>query len=94
MRTDPVLAWQLWFGPAYPFFYRLFGPGQWDGAREAILTAPNRVEKPFQTRSLPVALDNKPSQSLQRYLMYMILLAITTLLAAWPPSTFQLKGSD
>lgn len=37
--TDPLLAYKCFFGPAYPFTYRLQGPNSWDGAREAIMTA-------------------------------------------------------
>lgn len=45
--TDPKLYWALLFGPALPYQYRLQGPHKWDGAREAILTAYDRIHFPF-----------------------------------------------
>lgn len=37
--TDTWLALSLWFGPYYPYVFRLNGPNSWDGARDAILNA-------------------------------------------------------
>ncbi|XP_068272905.1 flavin-containing monooxygenase 5-like isoform X2 [Nyctibius grandis] len=48
--TDPKLALEVAFGPCTPYQYRLRGPGQWAGAREAILTQHQRIIKPLQTR--------------------------------------------
>ncbi|XP_009989174.1 PREDICTED: dimethylaniline monooxygenase [N-oxide-forming] 5-like [Tauraco erythrolophus] len=48
--TDPKLALEVAFGPCTPYQYRLQGPGEWSGAREAILTQRQRVIKPLQTR--------------------------------------------
>lgn len=45
--TDPKLYWALFFGPSLPYQYRLQGPHRWDGARDAILTAYDRVCSPF-----------------------------------------------
>ena len=50
LLTDPKLALQVIFGPCTPYQYRLQGPGQWDGARKAILTQHDRVLKPLATR--------------------------------------------
>lgn len=50
--TDPRLALEVAFGPCTPYQYRLRGPGQWAGAREAILTQHQRIIKPLQTRSM------------------------------------------
>ncbi|XP_066453381.1 flavin-containing monooxygenase 3-like isoform X2 [Eleutherodactylus coqui] len=50
--TDPVLAWKVVFGPCNPYQFRLTGRGKWDGAREAILTQWDRIEKPLRTRGL------------------------------------------
>ncbi|KAF3835055.1 hypothetical protein F7725_027613 [Dissostichus mawsoni] len=36
MLKDPRLALQVLLGPCTPYQYRLSGPGQWDGARDAI----------------------------------------------------------
>ncbi|KAK3769342.1 hypothetical protein RRG08_008834 [Elysia crispata] len=56
--TDPILAIKLWFGPVYPYSYRLCGPGKWQGAREAIVTAMDRVKAPFNTRSVSAKKDH------------------------------------
>ncbi|KAK7500227.1 hypothetical protein BaRGS_00008450 [Batillaria attramentaria] len=53
MLTDPVLGLRVFFGPLLPYQYRLQGPGKWAGARQAILTAMDRVRFPLQTRPLP-----------------------------------------
>ncbi|KAK1897146.1 Dimethylaniline monooxygenase [N-oxide-forming] 5 [Dissostichus eleginoides] len=50
MLKDPRLALQVLLGPCTPYQYRLSGPGQWDGARDAILTQWERVLQPFRTR--------------------------------------------
>ncbi|KAM9004847.1 dimethylaniline monooxygenase [N-oxide-forming] 5 [Sarcophilus harrisii] len=48
--TDPKLAFHMFFGPCTPLQYRLQGPGKWDGARKAILTVNDRIQKPMKTR--------------------------------------------
>ncbi|XP_032426990.1 dimethylaniline monooxygenase [N-oxide-forming] 5 [Xiphophorus hellerii] len=53
LLTDPVLWAKIFFGPCTPYQYRLTGPGQWAGARQAILTQWERVAKPFRSRALP-----------------------------------------
>ncbi|XP_041125783.1 flavin-containing monooxygenase 5-like [Polyodon spathula] len=53
LLSDPRLGLQLLFGPCTPYQYRLCGPGQWAGARHAILTQWDRVVKPLRTRVLP-----------------------------------------
>lgn len=50
---DPKLALQVLLGPFTPYQYRLTGPGQWAGARQAILTQWDRVFQPFRTRVVP-----------------------------------------
>ncbi|XP_049911760.1 flavin-containing monooxygenase 5-like isoform X1 [Epinephelus moara] len=50
---DPRLALQVLLGPCTPYQYRLTGPGQWAGARQAILTQWERVFQPFRTRVVP-----------------------------------------
>lgn len=52
LKTDPLLAYRMYFGPCAPYQYRLTGPGAWPGARDAILTLLERVEKPFKTRTV------------------------------------------
>ncbi|NWS57823.1 FMO5 monooxygenase, partial [Chunga burmeisteri] len=49
--TDPKLAREVAFGPCTPYQYRLRGPGEWAGAREAILTQWQRVVRPLQSRT-------------------------------------------
>ncbi|XP_017311640.1 flavin-containing monooxygenase 5 isoform X1 [Ictalurus punctatus] len=51
--TDPGLGLRVLFGPCTPYQFRLHGPGQWDGARQAILTQWERVAQPFKTRPIP-----------------------------------------
>lgn len=41
--TDTWLALNLWFGPYYPYVFRLSGPNSWNGARDAILSAKIRI---------------------------------------------------
>ncbi|XP_073331866.1 dimethylaniline monooxygenase [N-oxide-forming] 2-like [Pagrus major] len=53
LLRDPVLWVKVTFGPCTPYQYRLTGPGQWDGARQAILTQWERVIQPFRTRAVP-----------------------------------------
>ncbi|BFZ23685.1 hypothetical protein BsWGS_26724 [Bradybaena similaris] len=48
--TDPVLFYNVAFGPGVPYQYRLHGPNPWPGARQAILTTLDRIKKPFDTR--------------------------------------------
>ncbi|TKS74792.1 Dimethylaniline monooxygenase [N-oxide-forming] 3 [Collichthys lucidus] len=60
LLRDPVLWWKVIVGPCTPYQYRLTGPGQWAGARQAILTQWERVAQPFRTRVVPEP-DNGPS---------------------------------
>ncbi|KAM6219949.1 flavin-containing monooxygenase 2 [Rhynchocyon petersi] len=52
LLKDPKLAVKLYFGPCNSYQYRLAGPGQWEGARNAIFTQKQRILKPLKTRSL------------------------------------------
>ncbi|XP_019601297.2 flavin-containing monooxygenase 2 [Rhinolophus sinicus] len=49
---DPKLAMKLYFGPCNSYQYRLVGPGQWEGAMNAILTQKQRMLKPLKTRTV------------------------------------------
>ena len=49
--TDPKLWWFLMFHPCYPYQYRLNGPGSWDGARDAIFGANDRIKAALRTRT-------------------------------------------
>ncbi|KAG8192479.1 hypothetical protein JTE90_018006 [Oedothorax gibbosus] len=59
--TDPKLFWTLFVGPSIPYQYRLRGPQQWPGAREAILTSHKRTMEALKTRkcSSTVKIDDK-----------------------------------
>ena len=48
--TDPRLAREVFFGIMTPYQYRLFGPGKWQGAREAILKQNERIRRPLLSR--------------------------------------------
>lgn len=50
--TDFPLWVKLMFGPSLPYQYRLQGPGKWEGARHAIMTAQERIDYPLNTRKL------------------------------------------
>ena len=52
--TDPGLALRCFFGPCFPYQYRLMGPGKWDGAKEAINTTWDRVYAATMTRKVPI----------------------------------------
>ncbi|KAM3620617.1 uncharacterized protein V6R79_025956 [Siganus canaliculatus] len=58
--TDPVLWAKVFFGPCTPYQYRLTGPGQWSGARQAIFTQWDRATQPFRTREVPEAGSRSP----------------------------------
>jgi dimethylaniline monooxygenase (N-oxide forming) len=49
---DPKLWWQLVSGPCYPYQYRLRGPHKWEGARDCLLKASERIKAPLFTREL------------------------------------------
>ncbi|KAJ8388458.1 hypothetical protein AAFF_G00133340 [Aldrovandia affinis] len=53
LLRDPRLGLSVMLGPCTPYQYRLCGPGQWAGARQAILTQWERVAKPMKTRPVP-----------------------------------------
>ncbi|XP_059172832.1 flavin-containing monooxygenase 5-like [Physella acuta] len=52
LSSDPYLALVCIFGPCTSYQYRLFGPGTWPGARDAILTQMERVRFPFHSKRL------------------------------------------
>ncbi|CAB1324189.1 unnamed protein product [Coregonus sp. 'balchen'] len=53
LLREPGVGLRVLLGPCTPYQYRLRGPGQWDGARQAILTQWERVAQPFRTRMAP-----------------------------------------
>lgn len=58
---DPSLWVKILLGPCTPYQYRLGGPGQWTGAREAICTQWDRVTKPMRTRPVPKLSSSPPT---------------------------------
>jgi len=68
---DPLLAWQLLFGPFATYQYRLMGPHQWDGAREATMTIWDRIAFGLSPKSKP-----KTSLPTFAYLFGVIILAV------------------
>ncbi|XP_048064526.1 flavin-containing monooxygenase 5-like isoform X3 [Megalobrama amblycephala] len=64
LLTDPRLALNIIFGPCTPYQFRLHGPGQWEGARQAILTQWDRVTKPLKTRCALEPQSQRSSHSL------------------------------
>uniref|UniRef100_L7N1Q9 Flavin-containing monooxygenase 5 n=1 Tax=Myotis lucifugus TaxID=59463 RepID=L7N1Q9_MYOLU len=74
--TDPILAWQLLFGPCTPIQYRLQGPGKWSGARKAILTTEDRIRKPMMTRVVESS-DSMPlTITMARFMLAIVIFAI------------------
>nr|XP_023422991.1 dimethylaniline monooxygenase [N-oxide-forming] 2 [Cavia porcellus] len=82
LLKDPELAVKLCFGPCNSYQYRLVGPGQWEGARRAILTQKQRILKPLKTRSVKAAPNLSAS----------FLMKILALLAVFVAFFFQLYG--
>ncbi|XP_067239559.1 flavin-containing monooxygenase 5-like [Chanodichthys erythropterus] len=64
LLTDPRLALNIIFGPCTPYQFRLHGPGQWEGARQAILTQWDRVTEPLKTRCAPEPQSQRSFHSL------------------------------
>lgn len=76
--TDPMLFFKVIFGTTLPYQYRIHGPGKWKGARNAIMTAWDRIEAPFKTRKV----DTKPSYTkVIIFILFGIILA--ALLRRW-----------
>lgn len=70
--TDPVLAWKVVFGPCNSYQLRLTGPGKWAGAREAIFTQWDRIEKPLRTR----VVKQNPKSNLMSFMPWIFCLGI------------------
>ncbi|XP_030063867.1 dimethylaniline monooxygenase [N-oxide-forming] 2 [Microcaecilia unicolor] len=76
--TDPKLALEVFFGACSPFHYRLFGPGKWPGARNAILTNWDRILKATRHRVV-----KQTSDQLSIPVLPMLLFLITLLVAVF-----------
>ncbi|KAM4629265.1 LOW QUALITY PROTEIN: uncharacterized protein ACJ7VT_001609 [Polymixia lowei] len=75
LLRDPVLGLKVFLGPCTPYQYRLAGPGQWAGARQAILTQWDRVAQPFRTRVVPEP-ETRPSTHLSPWLLTLSLVTV------------------
>lgn len=94
LLKDPTLAVKLYFGPCNSYQYRLTGPGQWKGARGAIVTQKQRILKPLKTRAL-TASSNFPVPFLLKILALLaIVLAFFFFFPASVVLICQSKASD
>ncbi|XP_053325573.1 flavin-containing monooxygenase 3-like [Spea bombifrons] len=80
--TDPMLAWQVLFGPCSPYQFRLTGPGKWDGARNAILNQWDQTIQATKTRVVSSDAESSPFTTLIKLLFIPLLLFAVFL--AWP----------
>lgn len=74
--SDPILAWQLLWGPCTPIQYRLQGPGKWSGARKAILTTDDRIRKPMMTRVVESSDSMTSTKTMARFMLAIVIFAI------------------
>ncbi len=70
LMEDPMFALRCFFGPSFPYQYRLMGPGKWEGAKSAIETAWTRMENGGQ----PSIQKRGRDTSIYRYMMMLIVL--------------------
>ncbi|GFO48488.1 dimethylaniline monooxygenase [n-oxide-forming] [Plakobranchus ocellatus] len=82
IRTDPVLALKIIFGPFTPYQFRLYGPLKWLGARDAIQGQWKRVYSPLKTKPLPAVTDSV-SASVLRVIFIVIVLLLLRFLFIW-----------
>nr|XP_039270502.1 flavin-containing monooxygenase 5-like isoform X1 [Styela clava] len=72
--TDPLLAWEVLFGPFTCVQYRLTGPGKWEGARKIIMAHWGRMWFP---------LSGKEEKQRQSFWMNMLIIAFAFCAIAW-----------
>jgi len=82
LATDPRLAVAVYFGLFTPCQYRLVGPGAWRGARDAMLSARERMLQPLMTRRVAVA-TNDSSSSSRRSLLVPACMGAAVVALAW-----------
>jgi len=70
---DPKLWAKVLFGAGTPYQYRLYGPGKWEGARNAIMTQEDRMTMPLKTRKIPTKANNS-------FMSYFWVLAVLVLI--------------
>jgi len=76
--SDPRLAVEVYFGLTTPYQYRLVGPGAWHGARDAILSARQRILQPLKTRRVAIATTDNRRRSLLLPALIVAALATST----------------
>ena len=76
--TDPRLAVVVYFGLTTPYQYRLVGPGAWSGARDAILSARQRILQPMMTRRVAMATSDN-----RRRDFFLLALSVGGAVAVW-----------
>jgi dimethylaniline monooxygenase (N-oxide forming) len=77
LKTDPLLACRMYFGPMTPIQFRVMGHGAWSGARETILTTWKRIQTPFQSRKVPH--QNNDSTVLWMFQIAIVILVLLVL---------------
>jgi len=82
LATDPRLAVAVYFGLTTPYQYRLLGPGAWRGARDAILSARERILQPLMTRRVAMA-TNDSSRSSSRGLLLLAVVGGALMALVW-----------
>jgi len=82
LATDPRLAVAVYFGLTTPYQYRLVGPGAWRGARDAILSARERILQPLMTRRVAMA-TNDSSRSSSRGLLLLAVVGGALMALVW-----------
>jgi len=78
LLTDPRLAVEVYFSVITPYQYRLVGPGAWSGARDAILSARQRILRPLKTRRVHMVTTHHSMRSL-----FLLAFAICAVVGAW-----------
>ncbi|KAJ0032253.1 hypothetical protein NQD34_002334 [Periophthalmus magnuspinnatus] len=78
LLRDPVLWVKVFFGPCTSYQFRLSGPGQWSGARQAILSQWKRLQRPFNTREIP-----EPNIRASAWSVWLLALGGSLLMAAF-----------
>lgn len=79
--TDFRLWFQLFFGCAAAYQYRLVGPGAWQGARETILGLKSRIETPFANRLNDLEKKNIQMKNKQSCLSIQLVLSLLLVVA-------------
>ena len=76
LLRDPKLALTCYFGPCTPYQYRLQGPGQWLGARHAILTQWERVKAPYRGHAGATGASGSRKYMLLLYTTIIVLVSV------------------